>query len=78
MQRRSLSLTDDVGTEFRSTGGGSGGGGNERRGQSDFTPRVPAEARRLTVLWNEMKFEVALPTDPDSSRVPPIAGPGRG
>ena len=67
MQRRSLSLTDDVGTEFRSTGGGSGGGGNERRGQSDFTPRVPAEARRLTVLWDEMKFEVALPTDPDSS-----------
>jgi hypothetical protein len=66
MQRRSLNLTDDVGTEFRSTGGGSGGGGNERRGHSDFAPRVPAEARRLTVLWDEMQFEVRLPAHPDS------------
>ena len=51
MQRRSLALSDDVGTEFRSTGGGSGGGGNERRGHSDFVPGVPAEAKRLIVRW---------------------------
>lgn len=61
MQRRSLGLNDDVGTEFRSTGGGSSGGGNERRGHSDFVPGVPAEAKRLSVRWDEMEFDVPLP-----------------
>jgi hypothetical protein len=61
MQRRSLSLTDDVGTAFRLTGGGSGGGGNERRGHSDFAPGVHSEATRLRVHWDEMEFEVPLP-----------------
>lgn len=60
MQRRSLSLSDDLGTEFRSTGGGSGGGGNERRGHSDFAPEVPARATHLTVRWDEMEFLVPL------------------
>jgi hypothetical protein len=67
MHRRSLTLTDDVGTEFRSTGGGSGGGGNERRGHSDFAPGVPAAAHRLTVGWDDMDFEVPLPPNRDSS-----------
>ena len=61
MQRRSLTLTDDVGTEFRSTGGGSGGGGNERRGHSDFLPGVPARAQQLSVRWDELEFAVPLP-----------------
>lgn len=61
MQRRSLTLTDDVGTEFVGTGGGSGGGGNERRGHSDFAPGLSAEAKRLTVRWDEIDFAVPLP-----------------
>lgn len=61
MQRRSLTLTDDVGTEFRQTGGGSGGGGNERRGHSDFTPGLPPQTKAMTVRWDEMEFAVPLP-----------------
>jgi hypothetical protein len=61
MQRRSLSLSDDVGTDYRFTGGGGGGGANERRGHADFTPGVPAEAQTLIVSWDQMKFEVPLP-----------------
>jgi hypothetical protein len=67
MQRRSLALNDDVGTEFRSTGGGSGGGGNERRGHSDFSPGVPAQARQLSVCWDELEFVVPLPPNRDSA-----------
>lgn len=62
MQRRSVSLADDVGTAFRWSGGGSGGGGNERRGHSDFAPGVPAEAGRLMVGWDQLEFEVVLPS----------------
>jgi hypothetical protein len=61
MQRRSLSLSDDVGTQLRSTGGGGGGGGNERRGHQEFVPGVPASATRLTVSWDEIEFGVDLP-----------------
>jgi hypothetical protein len=67
MQRRFISLVDDVGTEYRSTGAGSGGGGDEKRGHSDFAPGVPAETRRLTVQWDEMEFEVPLPPTRDAS-----------
>jgi len=67
MQKRFISLVDDVGTEYRPTGGGSGGGGDERRGNSDFAPGVPAAAQRLTVQWDEMEFEVPLPPTRDSS-----------
>jgi hypothetical protein len=67
MQKRFISLVDDAGTGYRSTGGGSGGGGNERRGHSDFAPGVPANARRLTVRWDEMAFDVHLPPNRDSS-----------
>jgi hypothetical protein len=66
MQRRSLTLTDDLGTEFRSTGGGSGGGSNERRGHSDFAPGVPVQAKRLTVRWEEMEFSVRMPPNRDT------------
>jgi hypothetical protein len=61
MQRRSLTITDDIGTEFRPAGGGSGGGNDERRGHSDFVPGVPIGAKRLIVRWDEMEFEVPLP-----------------
>jgi hypothetical protein len=61
MQKRFISLVDDVGTEYRPTGGGSGGGSGERRGHSDFAPGVPAGVQRLTVQWDEMEFDVQLP-----------------
>jgi hypothetical protein len=64
-QRRSIALTDDVGTAIRSTGGGSVGGGNERRGHSDFVPGVQSEATHLNVHWDEIDFEVPLPPDRD-------------
>ncbi len=67
MQRRSVTLVDDVGTEFQPSGGGSGGGGNERRGHSGFAPGVPAQAKRLRVLWDEMEFAVPLPSNRDSA-----------
>jgi len=60
-QRRDLSLSDDVGTEFLWTGGGGGGGGNEKRGHADFRPGVPASAKRLIVHWDDMDFEIHLP-----------------
>jgi hypothetical protein len=66
MQRRSLTLADDVGTEYRGTGGGSGGGGNERRGHSDFAPGLPSEAERLTVRWDQMEFAIPLTRNRDS------------
>jgi hypothetical protein len=67
MQKRFISLVDDVGTQYRPTGGGSGGGGDERRGHSDFGPGVPALVRRLTVRWDEMDFPVDLPPRDDSA-----------
>jgi hypothetical protein len=67
MEKRFINLVDDVGTEYRSTGGGSGGGGDERRGNSDFAPGVPAQVRRLTVQWDQFDFDVHLPPNRDSS-----------
>jgi hypothetical protein len=63
MQRRFLALSDDVGTQYHGRGGGSSGGGGEKRGHTGFTPRVPLEAKRLTVAWGDnMRFEVQLPS----------------
>jgi hypothetical protein len=62
MQRRFLALSDDVGTEYHGGGGGSSGGGGEKRGHTGFTPRVPLEAKSLTVTWDHMQFEVQLPS----------------
>jgi hypothetical protein len=67
MRRRSLTLTDDVRTEYRWTGGGSGGGANERRGHSDFAPGMPREAGRMIVHWDQMDFVVPLPRNRTSS-----------
>ena len=66
MRRQSVGLTDDVGTEFRQTGGGSGGGGGERRGHSDLAPGVPSTAMLLTVHWDEMEFVIPLPSVRDA------------
>jgi hypothetical protein len=61
MQRRFLALSDDVDTEYHGRGGGSSGGGGEKRGHTEFTPGVPAEATRLTVTWDhDMQFGVQL------------------
>jgi hypothetical protein len=61
MQRRFLGLSDDMGTQYHQMGGGSSGGPRGKRGHTDFSPAVPADANRLTVTWDaEMEFEVQL------------------
>ena len=55
-----FALSDDVGTEYRSVGGGSGGGGNEQTGRARFMPGIPPTASVLTVRWAELEFEVPL------------------
>ena len=67
MQRRSLSLSDDIGTQYLFRSGGGGGGHNERRGHQEFAPGVPPQAHRLVVHWDEMDFEVALPRNREPS-----------
>jgi hypothetical protein len=58
-------LTDDVGTEYHSRGGGSGGyrgpdGVKVTHGHTWFTPAVPDTARRLTVgfLAGDVTFDL--------------------
>jgi hypothetical protein len=65
MQRRSLALTDDVGTEFRGSCGGSGGGGNEKAGTLGLRPGLPTDAKRLIVYWDQLEFVVPLPPNRD-------------
>ena len=55
-----FTLSDDVGTGYRSAGGGSGGGGNELTGRARFVPGIPPTASVLTVHWEELAFPVAL------------------
>jgi hypothetical protein len=55
-----LTLSDDVGTGYRSTGGGWSGGGNERVGRAQFTPWIPEDASMLTVRWDVLEFPVPL------------------
>jgi hypothetical protein len=55
-----LTLSDDVGTAYRGTGGGSGGGGNERIGRAEFMPAIPAGASMLTVRWDVLDFPVPI------------------
>lgn len=67
MQGRFIGLSDDLGTEYRSTRGGSSAGSGEKRGHSEFAPGVPNAASRLTILWddaagpNPLDFTVELP-----------------
>jgi hypothetical protein len=44
-----FSLTDDLGTSYRSLGGGGGGDTTNWEGSSRFSPRVPPEARQATL-----------------------------
>ena len=57
---RDLALADDVGTDYRSAGGGSSGGGDELTGRARFVPGVPPTATVLTVRWEELEFEVPI------------------
>ncbi len=57
---QTLTLTDDLATDYRSTGGGSSGGGNERTGRAEFAPGIPHEAATLTVHWDDLAFPVSL------------------
>ena len=57
---QTLTLTDDLATDYRSTGGGSSGGGNEQTGRAQFVPGIPAEAATLVIHWNDLVFPVPL------------------
>ena len=55
-----ITISDDLGTEYWSAGGGSSGGGNEQTGRMRFMPGIPKEASTLTVHWNDLAFLVSL------------------
>ena len=55
-----LTLSDDLGTEYRSTGGGSSGGGNQQIGRAQFMPGIPQAASILTVHWEDLNFSVPI------------------
>jgi hypothetical protein len=57
---QTLTLSDDLGTEYRSTGGGSSGGGNEQTGRAQFMPGIPQAASMLTVYWDGLVFPVSI------------------
>jgi hypothetical protein len=63
VQRKHLELSDDVGTEYHHMGGGSSGGGGEQVGRTQFAPAVPHRASRLSISWDELVFDIALPTE---------------
>jgi len=55
-----ITLSDDVGTEYRSCGGGSSGSGQEKVGRTQFIPAIPESATALTVYWSDLAFSVRL------------------
>jgi hypothetical protein len=57
----SATLTDDVGTQYRWTGGDAGGGeGIGYRGDEVFSPSPPADARELTVRVHDLAITIAM------------------
>jgi hypothetical protein len=58
-QTHQVEVTDDLGTEYHSSGGGSGGG-NERTGRTQFYPVPPADASYLTVRWEDVVHTVSI------------------
>jgi hypothetical protein len=53
-------LVDDVGTEYRPSGGGSRGGSYGTTGEADFAPAPPAFASKLTITWLDLTVDVPL------------------
>ena len=53
-------LSDDVGTEYQSTGGGRRGGGNGVTGEADFAPTPPEHTSRLTITWLDLTVDIPL------------------
>jgi hypothetical protein len=60
-------LADNLGTEYRHTGGGSSGGGNEQTGRAQFMPAIPEGASMLTVRWDDLEFPVSI-SDSDEAK----------
>lgn len=52
-------LSDDLGTEYMSSGASGGGGGGERSGNASFAPAPPQDASVVTLTWHGV--EVAIP-----------------
>jgi hypothetical protein len=55
-----LTLSDDLGTEYFSTGGGASGGGNEQTGRAQFIPAAPDNVSELTVRFDDLVFRVLI------------------
>ena len=55
-----LTLSDDLGTDYRGTGGGSGGSGNEQTGRAQFMPGIPQAASMLTVRWDDLDIRISI------------------
>jgi hypothetical protein len=58
--RSQISLTDDIGTEYRWEGGGGSTGQGEARWHHTFEPAIPTGATVLTVHWEDVEFQVPL------------------
>jgi hypothetical protein len=57
----SATLTDDLGTQYRSAGGDAGGAEDTGyKGHEVFSPPPPAEARELTVHVSDLAITIAL------------------
>jgi len=65
-ERYKLRLSDDLGTEYRGTGGGSSASDNEQAGRAQFMPGIPKGASMLTIRWDELAFEVSI-SNPDEA-----------
>ena len=55
-----IALSDDLGTDYQSRGGGGHGGRNEWIGRTDFVPALPEGASALTVYWSALMFPVLM------------------
>jgi hypothetical protein len=55
-----VTITDDVGTEYFSSGGGSGGGVRVHHASQGFAPAPPPSARVLRITMDEKTVELGL------------------
>ncbi len=53
-------LSDDVGTEYMSSGASSGGGGGETTGNATFAPAPPQDASVVTLTWHGVEVPIPL------------------
>lgn len=60
MRLYNFELTDDVGTEYWSSGHGQGGGAHGITGEAEFLPAPPATSAKLTLSWLDLAVAIPL------------------